>query len=391
MKTLIIAILLFITAGIQAQINTNWDETYGGEENDAAANIIELRDGNFLVVGYTESQGAGKKDGWAVKISPSGEQIWDMPYGGPSDDEFLDAVELPDGKLAMVGYTKSMGAGKSDFWLVVADKEGDQQWEKTYGGDKDDGAQSVILSYDGKLVISGYTKSRGAGNRDFWVIKVDQNGIDKDQGKIIWKRNAGGKKADFPSVIKQDPKDSSYYVLGTTTSFGNGSGDAWLIRILDGRGMVRGKKFFGYKQYEYGNDFYFTDEHGYFMVGATMSNSKGLFDGWVIKLNDEYDSYFIKSFGGQKEDKFMSMVKHNDDYLIAGYTASDGEGEYDGWLMLITEKGVPVWQTTVGEVKSDKFFKIIKSKDGNYLAVGSTTSKGDGKSDFWVVNFNVER
>jgi len=85
------------------------------------------------------------------------------------------------------------------------------------------------------------------------------------------------------------------------------------------------------------------------------------------------------------------MVKHNDDYLIAGFTASDGEGEYDGWLMLITEKGVPVWQTTVGEVKSDKFFKIIKSKDGNYLAVGSTTSKGDGKSDFWVVNFNVER
>ncbi len=390
MRHLLTTVFVIVSAMLTAQINVNWDESYGGEGNDEARSVIQLRDGNFLLVGYTESQGAGKKDGWAVKVSPTGEQLWDMAYGGQSDDELFDAVELPDGKLAMVGYTKSMGAGKSDFWLVITDKEGDQNWEKTYGGPKDDGAQAVLLSYDGKLVISGYTKSRGAGNRDYWVIKVNQDGVDKEQGKIIWKRNTGGKKADFPSVAYQSPYDSAYYVLGVTTSFGNGSADAWLIRVLEPRGMVKGKKFFGGKLYEYGNDFRFTDEKGFFVVGATMTNSKGLFDGWVIRLNDEYDSYYSKTFGGEKEDKFMSVVKADDKkYLIAGFTASKGEGEYDGWLMMMTEKGVPLWQTTVGDVKSEKIYKIIKTKSGNYLVCGSTTSKGEGKKDMWVVSFNI--
>lgn len=375
---------------ITAQVNTNWDESYGGQENDGAKSAIQLADGNFLIVGYTESQGAGKKDGWAIKLNAAGDQIWEMAYGGPSDDEFMDAVELPGGKIAFVGYTKSIGAGKSDFWLLVADKDGDQQWEKTYGGDKDDGAEKVTLSFDKKLVIAGYTKSRGAGNRDFWVIKVDQDGIEKDQGKIIWKRNTGGKKADFPADMKQNPVDSVYFVLGTTTSFGNGSGDAWLVRVLDERGMVRGKKYFGYKQYEYGNGFCFTEEQGFFIVGATMSYSKGLFDGWVIRLNPEYDSYYIKSFGGEKEDKFTSVVKSGKDYLIAGYTASKGEGEADGWLMMMTEKGNVLWETTMGDIKNDIINKIIPIKDGGYLVCGSTTSKGEGKSDVWVVTFNLK-
>jgi len=381
--------MLIVSMTITAQVNTTWDESYGGEGNDGAKSAIELADGNFLIVGYTDSQGAGKKDGWAIKIDKQGEQIWEMAYGGPSNDEFMDAVELPGGKIAFVGYTESIGAGKSDFWLLVADKDGDQEWEKTYGGDKDDGATKVILSYDGKLVIAGYTKSRGAGNRDFWVIKVDQDGIEKDQGKIIWKRNTGGKKADFPADIKQNPADSVYFVLGTTTSFGHGSGDVWLIRVLDGRGMVKGKKFFGYKQYEYGNGFCFTKEQGFFIVGASMSYSKGLFDGWVIRLNPEYDSYYIKSFGGQKDDKFTSVVKSGENYLIAGYTASKGEGEYDGWLMLMTEKGVALWDTTIGDIKSDKIEKIIPIKDGGFLVCGSTTSKGEGKSDIWVVTFTL--
>jgi len=43
------------------QNQEQWNETYGGIEDDEGQSIIETKDGGFLVVGYTESQGSGKK------------------------------------------------------------------------------------------------------------------------------------------------------------------------------------------------------------------------------------------------------------------------------------------------------------------------------------------
>lgn len=391
MKHFIIALLFTIPLITFAQISTNWDETYGGADDDEANNIIQLHDGNLLVVGYTSSQGAGKNDGWVIKMSKTGEQIWDMTYGGIKDDVIYDAVELPNGNIGLAGSTESSGEGRTDFWFIMIDNEGNQKWDKTYGGNKDDEANQITLSEDGKIILTGYTKSRGAGNRDIWMIKIDQDGEGKDQGKEIWKRNAGGNRADYTGEVVQNPKDSALIVVGTTTSYGNGSGDMYLIRILNDRGRVKGKKYMGGKQYEMGTGVVLTDDDGYFIVGATMTNSAGLFDGWVTRINYEYDSYFVNTIGGDKDDYFTSVVKANENYLIAGYTSSKGEGDSDGWLIIMNDQGATIYETTIGESESEKINKIIKAEDGSYYFCGSTTSRGEGKTDYWVVNIKLDK
>jgi hypothetical protein len=392
MKSLIISLIsTFIILSANAQIQTIWDETYGGENQEEALSLIQLKDGNLLVVGFTMSQGAGKKDGYAAKISPTGEQIWDMTYGGVKNDFLNDVVELPNGMLAFVGATESNGAGDFDFWFIMADADGNLKWEKTYGGEKEDEATDIVLSIDGKLVITGFTKSRGAGNRDIYMIKIDHEAIGKDQGKEIWKRNAGGDKADFASEVVQNQRDSALICIGTTTSYGVGSGDIYVIRVLDNRGQIKGKKTVGGKQYEYGNGIVLTDEEGFFIVGASMTESAGLFDGFVTRLNEEFDSYFEKTIGGEKDDFFTSVVSAKSNFLIVGYTASQGEGESDGWLILMDEKGNIITETTVGESKTEKIYKIIKAKDGSFYFCGTNTSKGNGSSDFWVVNLKLEK
>lgn len=392
MRHYLIFITLFYSFLVaNGQIHTAWDEAYGGSADDEANNIVILSDGNILIAGYTESQGEGKKDGYLMKLNREGELIWETTYGGAKDDILFDVLELNNNKLAAVGYTESQGAGGRDYWLIVTDKDGTLLWEKTYGGQKDDEAIQVNVAKDGKLVITGNTKSRGAGSYDIWSIKIDQDGHGKDLGKELWKRNVGGNSADFAGEVIENKADSMQVIVGTTTSFGAGSGDVFVIKLSDDVGQMKGKKTLGGKLYDYGYGVQITTEKGYFIVGASLTNSNGLLDGWAIRINHEFDSYFVKNIGGKKDDAFKSVVQHNEHFLIAGHTESEGEGKADGWLVMLDKNGIELLNKTIGESGNDQFVKIINSPTGDYYLCGNTDSKGEGKKDIWVVKIKIDK
>ena len=49
-------------------------------------------------------------------------------------------------------------------------------WDHTYGGAKWDSARSIVALADGGFAVAGYTESKGAGNRDMWVLRLDEAG-----------------------------------------------------------------------------------------------------------------------------------------------------------------------------------------------------------------------
>ena len=61
-------------------------------------------------------------------------------------------------------------------------------WSKTYGGEKLDEAQGITATDDGGFIVVGLTESYGAGNSDFYIVKVDKD------GKEVWSQTIGGKK-----------------------------------------------------------------------------------------------------------------------------------------------------------------------------------------------------
>ena len=56
-----------------------WDQVYGGIENDEVSDIIQTDEGDFILAGYTASDGAGGRDMCLVKISPSIKDLNDLP------------------------------------------------------------------------------------------------------------------------------------------------------------------------------------------------------------------------------------------------------------------------------------------------------------------------
>jgi hypothetical protein len=102
--------------------------------------------------------------------------VWDRTYGGWRFDSASSIVALADGGLAVAGMTKSKGAGKRDMWVLRLDEAGNVLWDHTYGGAHEDRATSIVALADGGFAVAGYTESKGAGNRDMWVLRLDEAG-----------------------------------------------------------------------------------------------------------------------------------------------------------------------------------------------------------------------
>jgi hypothetical protein len=81
-------------------------------------------------------------------------------------------VQTSDGGYALAGRTKSYGAGNWDFYLVKADSNGALEWQEAFGGALDDGAYCVIETSDGGLALAGYSHSYTSGGYDMWLVKV---------------------------------------------------------------------------------------------------------------------------------------------------------------------------------------------------------------------------
>ena len=383
-KISLLFIGLFISLLSFSQLNMEWDLAVGGAKEDLANSAIQTPDGGYIVVGSTESEGSGKLDGYIMKLDARGNLDWEETYGGAKDDEFYAITEV-NGEYAIAGYTASKGKGKKDFWLMMVDDKGQKLWEHFYGGVKDEEAYDIITSYDNKVVLAGYTKSKGAGGRDFWIIKVNPSGVGKEQGRIIWKRNVGGSGTDYAMKVKQNPVDSFFYVIGHSTSFGAGGMDLYFTRLSPDRGSARGKNYFGKINFEHGNDFCFTEENGYLLVGGSMSESKGYFDGWMVKIESEYYKEWEKMYGGMKDEEFMSGFVDGENYVLGGFTLSSGEGKSDAWVIKVDKRGTILRERTFGEEGDDKVNRMIRTKDGGYLLLGKTDSKGSGKYDAWIL------
>ena len=146
--------------------------------------------------------------------------------GGSSDDGAFSIIQSSDGGYVVAGWTLSFGAGYSyDFYVVKLDSSGNVQWTKTIGGKGTDKAYSIIQSSDGGYVVAGRTRSFGAGDYDFYVVKMDANGnvcFSQNITNYSVSSNVGSFSSPSPVAISQSPRVKS---ISPTISYGGSVSD----------------------------------------------------------------------------------------------------------------------------------------------------------------------
>jgi len=358
-----------------------------------------------------------------------GEVAWVKNFGGTGEDTAQSVIITSDGGYAVLGYSNSMDgdlAGKTtdvnDYWLLKLDVDGNLQWNKTYGGTKDDRGQSVIQTKDGGFAIVGYAMSSdgdGTNNEGFhdnWILKLDA------VGAIEWERSFGFSGHDHSYDLLQTEDGGFFFVgfvdvtasggAGADTNKGNsitrhGVGEFWGTK-LDAAGNLEWRRFFGGTSNDRAYGVVQSNDGGFVLSGSSESNdfdiseSRGSYDYWVIKITEKGDLVWQSSFGGTGIDKAWDITKTNDNgYVIVGNTFSSdvdiskNNGESDVWLIKIDDNGKLLWEKTYGGTQFDAAKSVILSNDGGFIMAGNSKSKDAdvtanvGENDSWLLKTNA--
>ncbi|NOZ03216.1 MAG: hypothetical protein GXO92_01215 [FCB group bacterium] len=322
--------------------NVVWSRSFGGKMNDRTYVVDRTMDGGYVLAGETHSFGAGSFDAWLIKLGADGKKEWDKTYGGPRWDNAVSVRQTRDGGYILVGYTESFGEGKTDAWLVKVDRQGNVEWEKTYGGRKDDRGSSVYQSGDGGYVVAGYTESFGNGFSDIWLFKTDEKGV------LLWEKTFGGVKTDR-GFSAQPTKDGGVIIVGDTYSFGAGYGDVWVIKT-DSRGNEQWQQTYGGSKTERGAFIQQTGDGGYVLTGFVKAGRERLSDVLLIKTDSTGREEWQHTFGGRlPEEGFYVLQTADGGYIVSGFTKSFTNGRSILWLIKTDDQGREVWNNTFGQ------------------------------------------
>jgi len=345
--------------------------------------------------------------------------------GGSKNESAQAVVNTTDGGYAILGHAQSMDGdvlNKSnesyDYWLLKFDATNQLQWQKTYGGSDDDRGVDLIQTSDNGYAVIGKSKSNdlevseNAGFDDFWVSKLDSSGT------IIWEYSFGFAGSDTPYSIIQTNDDGYLLsgVLDVSASNGQGDrnsilsrhagGDYWVIK-LNASGVKQWSNYYGGSFTDTAYDAIQTEDDGYIIIGSSdsddvdITNNRGSYDFWILKISANGTLVWEKSFGGSEIDEAHAISQATDgNYLIVGDTRSNdleisqNNGAADLWIVKITPEGTLLWEKTLGGSSFDVGRSISKTQDNGFLVSGSSRSSdgnltsNKGQNDAWVVKIN---
>jgi hypothetical protein len=365
------------------EINIVSVKTFGGENFELANSVIQTSDGGYLIGGQTESFGDGGYDIYLVKTDASGTEEWSQTFGGENNDVATSVIQALDGGYLLAGSTRSFGNGSSDMYLVKTDANGTEEWFKTFGGTAYDYAYSIFQTSDGGYLIGGQTESFGNGSSDMYLVKTDASGNEE------WSKTFGGENNDSAYSVIQT-SDGGYLLGGRTESFGNGNNDMYLVKT-DANGTEEWFKTFGGTANHYAYSILQTSDGGYLLGGVTNSFGNGEYDMHLVKTDASGTEEWSQTFGGENFELANSVIQTSDGgYLIGGQTESFGNRDSDMYLVKTDANGTEEWSQTYGGGSDDAAYSVIQTSDGGYLLAGSTRSFGSGDSDMYLVKTDSE-
>lgn len=392
-----------------------WQRTIGGSGQEKLLSIAQTKDGGYIL-GGTSSSNASEPDGkgivdkygksedsrgsldyWVVKLDTKGEIQWQKTLGGKYVDELKSIEQTLDEGYILGGYSNSPESGDKaqanyglgDYWIVKLDKEGNQLWQQTLGGDKDDNLFTLSQTKDGGFILggnsnSGATNSKSKTNKngtDFWVLKLDKIGT------IEWQETYNYGKLDVLTSVVEN-QDGTYLIGGYAQSEAKSKGltvkgigskiakDAkdkegindYIALKIKATGEEIWTQTVGSKGDEVLKRLFETRDGGYILAGTSkgqISRDKnsniGGSDFWIVKLKDkdkkEKDKQNIEAIPNPAITYTNAIVGY--EYTKGTATLFDLSGRMISAVKLNGERTIPIDLTSLPqgiyliEVKTD--------------------------------------
>lgn len=256
------------------------------------------------------------------------------------------------------------------LFCLLASAQAPRNFYMRFGGNGYDVGYDVKQTLDNGYIITGSTSSFGQGNTDLYLVKLDSMGNRK------FERSFGNYNNDIGKSVVQ-LLDSSYVAVGYTNSTGLGGYDIFLVKT-DKNGNLVWQKTIGGSDWDFAYSLQSTFDGGFVIAGTTYSFGRGNADGYVVKTDLNGDVEWTKTYGGVHDDEFKSIVQTSDGgFALTGYTKSYNDIDSgDVWVFKLDVMGDSVWCKFYGGSREDYGNEIIQHPSGEYYIVGGTKSYG---------------
>ncbi|WP_440955576.1 hypothetical protein ACSAZK_00980 [Methanosarcina sp. Mfa9] len=164
--------------------NQQWNNTFGKNQSLETLNpllypVKQTSDGGYVIASTTRSNESNSYDIWLIKIDESGQELWNKTFGGPKDDVGISISMTSDNGYVVTGkYNDSLSfvTGGSAF-ILKTDSDGNQEWLKELPNCT---LYSVQETSDGGYVAAGVK------NRNAWLVKLagDGRNIENEETSI---------------------------------------------------------------------------------------------------------------------------------------------------------------------------------------------------------------
>jgi uncharacterized delta-60 repeat protein len=385
LTSLLLAPYLFATEPVKSKkeekpvFETVWQKIYGGEDDDTASGVVMLENGDAAIVGTCKSFDAQRKDICVTRITPDGQTRWRKLLGGEKEERGVAISRAKDGNLLILGSGKSFNKNADrDLYVAKLSLDGKLLWEKAFGGDRDEYAGGVAGTDDGGVLVVGDSESFSKkGYKDIYILRLDKDGNE------ISKRTIGGKKSDEAKALTRTA-DGNFMMVGSREVARAGDADFFLMK-LDQNGKKIWARTLGEDQHDVLNAVTPTPDGGIVATGATRSFGSDQTDLSVMYFNKNGKLIWHKIYGYEYYDEgnAVTMTKGGG-FMIAGTTNSMGKGDFDAYIIALDSKGSLIWSKLYGERSKDIAHAITRTTDGSIVIVGESDSYKRSK-DFYMI------
>jgi hypothetical protein len=329
-----------------------WHKLIGGPGHDVGYCIKATNDGNFIVCGSTSTDTVSKSDAWLFKMDKDAKVIWSQTQSTTGIDVGYDVQQTADNGYIIAGFTDVAGATNHDSFLWKTDAQGTLTFfNRSYGGPATDEAHSVKQTSDGGYIFLGETLNTTAGDRDFYLVKTDAN------GKFAWSQNYGGSNYERGQWVELT--SDGYILTGDTKSYGAGDYDIYIVKI-DPLGAVQWTKAWGGTNKDISKMIRKTTDGGYIVAGISRSFNRVNPDFWILKLKANGDTLWTRLYGGPlHEHCYYANQTADGGYVAVGHTVNAYTPDYDVDVYLVKMNSEGRIVTGLSENSSESALKVF--------------------------------
>lgn len=176
----LILILAFFLVGNSMYGQNTFERTYHFGNYEGCGSVLQNSEGDYLMLGQsTPTSSLNDYKLLLVKTDAAGDVIWSKSYGGNKRDDGSDIIQARDGGFLLLGNTSSFGSAEENIYLVKLDKDGNQLWQKTFGNTGNNRGTDIIVNRNGGYVITGIMET-STGLNDLVIIAIDET------GNLLW-------------------------------------------------------------------------------------------------------------------------------------------------------------------------------------------------------------